>query len=610
METLRDRKHRLKAAARRVLPYLMVSLLVGSVLSTAMIGVNWESLGWSGALEMAGVMLWVSFVFNALLMVPVVLAWPILLKMRPPIFAGHWRVFSLAALLALNVFWVLWNRLAMVHQWASVRPFITFTGLIQSLLLVVIFVLFVAIPFFRIIGATRRAVAASAVAALLVGAVLAWNGSEERRERRYALERVAIAAGVHDPADWADQPECTNGKVIVLGLDGLSWNVVVPLMDAGALPALSALIRQGAFGYLDNGDDSLSPIVWTSIFTGRTAANHGVDGYRKLNLPISQRSALNLLLVRPTIDTFYGISHLLKRLPSAGRWGFSHAGSNDREAPALWEIASLFDKTVVVVDPLVNLPVKPVNGAAIDFRRTADSSIATSFPAELREKWQMKPIPLATGATDASYDRLVGRVLPGVEITFELANEYEPDLLVYYTHFPDTVAHMNWDFYARDRVFIGDLPINLTDTEWEALVRNNIGDRLFRAYVQTDAIVRRFVETFPEATFVIVSDHGWTFSGYEHFGSPDGVVIISGPCMRNGLGLSDVSILDVVPTVLTAMTVPLSREFEGAPVSGAWRRDPGMAFVDRYAWSADGGTTQVELSEEEMERLRVLGYVE
>ncbi|MEJ2582398.1 MAG: alkaline phosphatase family protein, partial [Acidobacteriota bacterium] len=226
---------------------------------------------------------------------------------------------------------------------------------------------------------------------------------EERRERRYSLQRIASAAGISDVPDTEGLPKPTNGKLVVLGLDGLSWNVLVPLLDAGKLPALSFLIRRGAFGYLDNGDQSLSPIVWTSIFTGRTPKNHGIDGYRKLNLPVSGRSALDLLLIPPSIDSFYGISHLLERLPSAGLWWFSHAGSNDRKAPALLEIASNFGRTVVVIDPLANLPVKPLNGAAIDFRRTKDPSIATCYPVDLSKRWEIRPIPLATGATDASY---------------------------------------------------------------------------------------------------------------------------------------------------------------------------------------------------------------
>jgi hypothetical protein len=278
----------------------------------------------------------------------------------------------------------------------------------------------------------------------------------------------------------------------------------------------------------------------------------------------------------------------------------------------LWEIASVFGRRVVVVNPLVNLPVQPVNGAMIDFKKAKDPEIPTAFPRELQERWDINPMPLATGGTDESYALLLERLEPGLEITFKLAAEYDPDLLVYYTRFVDTVSHMNWDFWARERVLLTDLPIGMTDAQWETLIRDRIDDRLFRSYIETDSIVRRFVVAFPSATVVIASDHGWTFSGYEHFGSPDGVLIVSGPEVKKALGLERASILDVTPTVLEALGIPLSRELEGMALGDIWRARPASEMVDRYpavAVSQDAGV-DVELSEEEVEQLRALGYID
>ena len=109
---------------------------------------------------------------------------------------------------------------------------------------------------------------------------------------------------------------------------------------------------------------------------------------------------------------------------------------------------------------------------------------------------------------------------------------------------------------------------------------------------------------------MIVSDHGWTFSGYEHFGSPDGIFIISGPCHRNGLALPEVSILDVAPSVLNALRLPLSREFEGASIGDAWFEANEATFIDRYEWSNGDSAVDILLSEEELERLRALGYLD
>ena len=225
----------------------------------------------------------------------------------------------------------------------------------------------------------------------------------------------------------------------------------------------------------------------------------------------------------------------------------------------------------------------------------------------------MQPIPPATGDTDESYELLLERTQSGLEITLELAEEYDPDLLVYYTPFADTVSHMNWDFWARDRVLLRDLPERMSDAEWEALVRGRIDDRLFRSYIHTDSIIERFVAAYPSATVVIASDHGWTFSGYEHFGSPDGVLIVSGPAVKKAHSLNGASILDVTPTVLEALGIPLSRELEGEALGGIWHVRPASSgMVERYpavAASEDGGV-DVRLSEEDEERLRALGYID
>jgi hypothetical protein len=70
------------------------------------------------------------------------------------------------------------------------------------------------------------------------------------------------------------QPET---RVMVLGIDGGTWDVIVPLLKQGKLPNLRALMENGQYGILTSlrGKTS-SPVVWTSIFTGKLPENHGI----------------------------------------------------------------------------------------------------------------------------------------------------------------------------------------------------------------------------------------------------------------------------------------------------------------------------------------------
>lgn len=68
-------------------------------------------------------------------------------------------------------------------------------------------------------------------------------------------------------------------RVAVIGIDSADWREIDPLLAAGELPNLRALIERGAAGVLRSAEPTYSPVVWTSIFTGKTPAKHGITGW-------------------------------------------------------------------------------------------------------------------------------------------------------------------------------------------------------------------------------------------------------------------------------------------------------------------------------------------
>ena len=69
------------------------------------------------------------------------------------------------------------------------------------------------------------------------------------------------------------------GKVMLLGVDGASWNVIDPLVAAGELPNFAALLARGASADLATVEPVLSPVVWTSIATGVAPEVHGISSF-------------------------------------------------------------------------------------------------------------------------------------------------------------------------------------------------------------------------------------------------------------------------------------------------------------------------------------------
>ena len=71
----------------------------------------------------------------------------------------------------------------------------------------------------------------------------------------------------------------TKRKVLLIGWDAADWKVINPLMEAGEMPALEGLINEGVMGNLATLEPSFSPMLWTSIASGKRAHKHGILGF-------------------------------------------------------------------------------------------------------------------------------------------------------------------------------------------------------------------------------------------------------------------------------------------------------------------------------------------
>jgi predicted AlkP superfamily phosphohydrolase/phosphomutase len=59
-------------------------------------------------------------------------------------------------------------------------------------------------------------------------------------------------------------------KTRLIGRDAADWKVISPRIDAGEMPNLEQLYPV------------LSPMLWTSIATGKRAHKHGIHGFSQI----------------------------------------------------------------------------------------------------------------------------------------------------------------------------------------------------------------------------------------------------------------------------------------------------------------------------------------
>jgi len=71
-------------------------------------------------------------------------------------------------------------------------------------------------------------------------------------------------------------------KVVVIGLDGATWDLLKPWADNGELPALKKLMENGVWGTLESTIPPVTGPAWTSFSTGKNPGKHGIFDFVKI----------------------------------------------------------------------------------------------------------------------------------------------------------------------------------------------------------------------------------------------------------------------------------------------------------------------------------------
>ena len=127
-------------------------------------------------------------------------------------------------------------------------------------------------------------------------------------------------------------------KVVILGFDGVGWDTIDPLLEAGNLPLLARLKQNAAWGPLETFKPTKSPVIWTSIATGKSMTKHGILDF--------------VFMEQNDIQVPYS--------------------NSERREPSIWQILDHFDRRSVVVNWFVTYPPDAIDGVMVSnrFRKT------------------------------------------------------------------------------------------------------------------------------------------------------------------------------------------------------------------------------------------------
>ena len=381
------------------------------------------------------------------------------------------------------------------------------------------------------------------------------------------------------------------GRVVLIVLDGGSLDFVSTSTLEGRLPNLGKILDNGAAMHLATIRPTQPDPVWTTVATGKLPGRTGVRSAARYRVPASS-DPLELL---PTNCFAHGLVHFgfITAVP--------HTAASLRARP-LWSVLGSAGLTSGVVNWPLTYPAQPVRGYLVSdqfYRPGAalaepDDSGRDADPAGRTALLTMQPPALFEEARAAGY-----RAAPTVEteprgdmletppfvtdrmyeqVAAALDEKLRPDFSAVRYRELDTAGH-RFLRYAMPRDF-GDVSPD---------ERRRFGSMLESAYTRVDAIVGRALATLgPDDLLLVVSGFGMEplsvgkrvlerylgtpdLSG-THEDAPDGFLLAYGAAVaprRKGRA----SVVDVVPTILYFMGLPVAHDMDGEARIDIFRRE-------------------------------------
>lgn len=262
--------------------------------------------------------------------------------------------------------------------------------------------------------------------------------------------------------------------VIVLGIDGATWDILSPLIDDGRIPNIESLLNTGTSGTLKSTFPPITAPAWLSMATGLNPGKTGVFYF----------------LNRDNADSF----------------DFSPLDSQKFHGKSFWDVLSAGGHSVGIFNYPMLYPPYDINGFMVS-GLGSDEESAITHPESLKDEldnvsdgYHVK-VPYADPKYQGRPEKLKFDLLEMVE-TREAAIEYllqekDPDHFFGIISATDWAQHYFWR-YADEQHILYD---------------PNAGhkDALYQIWERVDEVVGTVADLAreEEANMLIVSDHGF-----------------------------------------------------------------------------------------------------
>ena len=385
-------------------------------------------------------------------------------------------------------------------------------------------------------------------------------------------------------------------RVWLIGIDGASLDIISPAAADGRLPSFGRLLDGGASLHLATLRPTQPAPVWTAVATGKLPAKNGI------------RSAATYTATAggASIDLLPDFC-LARALVSAGLFTETTQTAVAVRAAPVWSILSRAGVSSTIVRWPLTWPAQPLLGTLVSdqYHRASDLSLAfdepgLTFPTELALQLHARPLRPVLTSTPAP-PSVPGDDYPGgaplaldrayASIADWLETERPSTFLALRLQGLDMVSH----YFLRQA-----LPRAFGDVSEDE--RRQYGQVLDQYYRYVDGEIGRVIDRMrPSDLLLVVSPFGMqplspakrllehslgnaSLSG-SHERAPDGFLLAYGAHVKRGR-LPRGSVVDVAPTILYFLDLPVARDMDGFARADIFSRDftaeRPIAFIPTY----------------------------
>jgi predicted AlkP superfamily phosphohydrolase/phosphomutase/tetratricopeptide (TPR) repeat protein len=403
-------------------------------------------------------------------------------------------------------------------------------------------------------------------------------------------------------------------RVLLVGWDAADWRVIRPLLAQGKMPHLARMMAEGVSGNMATLQPPLSPMLWTSIATGKRPYKHGIHGFTEPR-PDGQGVQPITNLGR-TAKAMWNILHQAGKTSNVIGWWPSHPAEPIRGVM----VSNHFQQATAAPDQ--PWPMRP--GLVHPPRLAKALAEFRVHPGELTDEDLGPFVPLGAKIDQTKDRRLrtLAKLIADVSSVHGAATalmQLEPwDFAAVYYDGIDHFSHAFMAYHPPRRP-------NVNEEDFE--IYSGVVEAAYRFHDQMLGALLALAGS--ETTVILMSDHGFHPDGQRPLSIPVepagpaiehrnfGIFVMRGPGVKRDAEINGLNVLDVCPTVLRLFGLPLGADMDGKVAVTAFERLPKVDHVP--SWDAIAGDAgchppgrRVDGAEaaEALKQLAELGYIE